>query len=192
MARAEPTLLPVIPHARGSVLLPGVVHRIPVSSTGSRPDIPAILANVYTRAASKAPNERIDTVPIACVPIASRLLGPDGQLLIDNGDESSYARDTDQSNLKKSDLFSYGVAAKIVGVEGRGTGEFALRIEGTVRVKIERVTQERPYFEAKVKYLPDQSKTTQLTAASMSFRVFADSRYQSQCAIPNSKTSLTP
>jgi ATP-dependent Lon protease len=50
------------------------------------------------------------------------------------------------------------VAAKISGVEGRGTGEFALIVEGVARLRIDKITQERPFFEAEVTYKYDESK----------------------------------
>ncbi|KAM0323475.1 hypothetical protein ACHAQA_008754 [Verticillium albo-atrum] len=155
MARSPDSTLPVIPLARGTILLPGITHRVLVSA--SRPDIPALLANVYTRAAAAGPNERIDTVPIACVPVASPYVGPNGQLLIESADavDESQIKQINPGSATKDDLFNYGVAARITGIEGRGTAEFALRIEGVARVRVEKVTQERPYFEAKVKHYPD-------------------------------------
>ncbi|KAL2141886.1 hypothetical protein VTI28DRAFT_1819 [Corynascus sepedonium] len=156
MARTHTVTLPVITLPRGSVLLPGVVQRIPVSS--NRPDIASLLAAVYTRAASKTPNGRIDTVPIACIPLASSLLGPDGQLLIEDG-ESAATSDrshVDPAKATKADLFGWGVAAKITGVEGRGTGEFTLLVEGVVRVRVDKIYQDKPYLEAKVVYHQDE------------------------------------
>ncbi|KAK1989327.1 ATP-dependent protease La [Colletotrichum cereale] len=159
MARSQTNTLPVIPLARGTILLPGVSQRIPV--TAARPDIPALLANVYTRAASAAPNERIDAVPIACVPVSSPFVGPNGQLLIQDADhmDESLIKDVNPGTARKADLFNYGVAARITGIEGRGTAEFALRVEGVARIRVEKVTQERPHFEAKVKYFYDQVAT---------------------------------
>ncbi|KAK7447875.1 hypothetical protein CaCOL14_007494 [Colletotrichum acutatum] len=159
MARSQTKTLPVIPLARGTILLPGVAQRIPV--TAARPDIPALLANVYTRAASAAPNERIDSVPIACVPVSSPFVGPNGQLLIQDADQmdESLIKEVDPGTARKSDLYNYGVAARITGIEGRGTAEFALRVEGVARVRVEKVTQERPHFEAKVKYFHDEVTT---------------------------------
>lgn len=162
MARPQTAVtLPVIPLARGTVLLPGITQRIPVSA--SRPDIPALLANVYTRAAAApaGPNQRIDAVPIACVPVGSPFVGPNGQLLIDDGTQvdESQIKQVDPGNAKKDDLYNYGVAARITGIEGRGTAEFALRVEGVSRVRIEKVTQERPYFEANVKHFPDAGRS---------------------------------
>ncbi|KZL71588.1 ATP-dependent protease La (lon protease 2) [Colletotrichum tofieldiae] len=159
MARSPTTTLPVIPLARGTILLPGVAQRIPV--TAARPDIPALLANVYTRAASAAPNERIDAVPIACVPVSSPFVGPNGQLLIQDADQmdESLIKEVDPGTARKADLFNYGVAARITGIEGRGTAEFALRVEGIARIRVEKVTQERPHFEAKVKYFYDEVAT---------------------------------
>jgi len=165
MARPPSTVLPVIPHTSGSVLLPGIIQRLPVSSTGTRADIPAILANIYTRAASRGPNERIDTVPVACVPVKAPFL-PDGHILTEHGVSSTspLGKPDDGRPITKNDLFVYGVAAKILGIEGSGSGEFYLRIEGTCRVGVEKVTQERPFFEAKVQYFPDKSTLPSLVA----------------------------
>lgn len=87
-------------------------------------------------------------------------MGPNGQLLIENGerDYSNAAQDDPGRKISKSDLFSCGVAAKITGVEGRGTSEFSLIVEGTTRVKVEKIYQMQPYFEGKVTYLKDQGK----------------------------------
>jgi ATP-dependent Lon protease len=156
MARGQTATLPLIPLLKGTVLLPGVIQRIPVSS--SRPDIASLLATVYTRAATKSPNGRIDTVPIACVPLASPLVGPDGQLLIQNGENADLPERNPVSpaNITKGDLYGWGVAAKITGVEGRGTGEFALLVEGVGRVKVDKVYSDRPFLEAKVVYHQDE------------------------------------
>jgi ATP-dependent Lon protease len=155
MARSQTATLPLIALPRGSVLLPGVVQRIPVSST--RPDIASLLAAVYTRAASKTPNGRIDTVPIACVPFASQFLGLSGQLLIKNGErpQDKDQPDADPTKATKADLFGWGVAAKITGVEGRGTGEFTLLVEGVGRVRVDKVFSDKAYPEAKVVFYPD-------------------------------------
>lgn len=64
----------------------------------------------------------------------------------------------DPASAKRGDLFTWGTAAKISGVEGRGTGEFSLIVEGVSRVRVLKVTQERPYFEADVQYEDDIGK----------------------------------
>jgi ATP-dependent Lon protease len=156
MGKPQTATLPLIPLGRGTVLLPGLVQRITVTS--SRPDIPALLANVYERAATKGPDGRIDSIPIACVPVSSPLMGPDGQLLLNSGEEvdSSQIEDINPGSAKKSDLFGFGVAAKIIGIDGRGSGEFALRVEGTSRIRIDSITRERPFFEARATYFADE------------------------------------
>lgn len=95
-------------------------------------------------------------------------MGPNGQLLIENGerDYSKPAHDDSGSKISKSDLFSCGVAAKITGVEGRGTGDFSLIVEGVTRVKVEKIYQMQPYFEGKVTYLKDKGKGLLLTSGS--------------------------
>lgn len=150
--------LPIVPLPRGSVLLPGLVQRVTV--TASRPDIPALLAHVYERAATKGPDGRIDAVPIACVPLASPHVGPNGQLLISNGEEldSTQMEEVNPGSARKTDLYNFGVAARIVGIDGRGQGEFALRVEGTARVRVETISQERPFFEGTVTYFNDESE----------------------------------
>jgi ATP-dependent Lon protease len=126
--------------------------------SSSRPDIASLLAAVYTRAATKSPNGRIDTIPIACVPFASPFVGPNGQLLIQNG-ETAHPLDrgpVELAKIGKGDLFGWGVAGKITGVEGRGTGEFTLLVEGVARVRVDKVYSDRPLLEAKVTYHLDE------------------------------------
>ncbi|KAK3906898.1 Lon protease C-terminal proteolytic domain-containing protein [Staphylotrichum tortipilum] len=166
MARTQTVTLPVIALPRGSVLLPGVVQRISVSST--RPDIASLLAAVYTRAASKTPNGRIDTVPIACVPLASPLLGPNGQLLIEDAENASNTAtrlDVDPAKASKADLFSWATAAKITGVEGRGTGEFTLLVEGVTRVRLDKIYHDKAYLEGKVVYFQEEGGNNRADAA---------------------------
>jgi ATP-dependent Lon protease len=160
MGPTKPIILPVIPLARDTVLLPGIVLRIPVA--GNRPDIPALLSSVYSRAASKTPSQRLDNVNIACVPLNSPFLSPNGQKMIAQDEQSHKPKgivDIGPESANKEDLFGYGVAAKISGVEGRGTGEFALLVEGVARVRIDKLTQERPFFEAEVTYEYDDGIT---------------------------------
>lgn len=156
MGRSQTTTLPLIPLARGSVLLPGLVQRITVTS--SRADIPALLAHVYEQAATQGPNARIDSIPIACIPLSSPLVGPNGQLLLNNGEEpdTSQLQEINPGAASKSDLYNFGVAAKIVGIDGRGSGEFSLRVEGTSRIRVEAISRERPFFEGKVTYFEDE------------------------------------
>jgi ATP-dependent Lon protease len=161
MASVKAITLPVIPLAKGTVLLPGIILRIPVSS--NRSDIPALLSQVYSRAASKIPSQRLDNVHIACVPLNSPLLTHHGQKMISGNEDNSRPKDRldiNSASATKDDLFGFGTAARISGVEGRGTGEFALLVEGVARVHIDRITQERPFFEADVKYHYDDGENS--------------------------------
>ena len=159
MAPAKPITLPLVPLAKNTVLLPGIVLRIPVAS--NRLDIPALLSSVYSRAASTTPSQRLDNVNIGCVPLNSHWLNQQGQKLISQDERNPRPKerlDINPGNATKDDLFGYGVAAKISGVEGRGTGEFALLVEGVARIRIQKLTQERPFFEAEVVYQHDEGK----------------------------------
>ncbi|KAI1327512.1 ATP-dependent protease La [Xylariaceae sp. FL0255] len=138
------SLAPAVPLAKGTVLFPGSVLRVPVPP--SRSDIPALISNVYTRA-SKA-SRRVDQIPVVCVPLASPLLGRRGQNLLQN--------DNDPTNLNKERLFGYGVSAKITGIQGQNGAEFTLLVQGISRVSLDKVTQESPFFEARVVSHPDR------------------------------------
>ncbi len=156
MAPAKTVTLPIIPLAKDTVLLPGILLRIPVS--GNRADIPALLSHVYSRAAAKAPDQRLENINVACVPLSSPLLTRLGQKMIAKDEQTPSPQerlDINLSNATKEDLFGYGVAAKVSGVEGRGTGEFSLLVEGVARVQLVKVTKERPFFEADFIYKSD-------------------------------------
>jgi ATP-dependent Lon protease len=161
MTSTKTTTLPIIPLAQGTVLLPGIVLRIPV--TGNRSDIPALLSGVYSKAATTTPIQRLDNVNIACVPLNSPFLTPDGQKMIEEAKQSpepTERADNEQSSVSKEELFGYGVAAKISGVEGTSgrSGEFALLVEGVARIKIGNITKEKPYLEGEVTYLSDEGQ----------------------------------
>lgn len=136
MPPSESALMAVVPLPNGGVLLPGIVQRIPVGT--KRTDIISLVGSLYGR--TPAPG-RIDTIPIACVPIASSLLGPNGQRLIrDKAKSDVHAtrpRRVDYSNLQQHDLFSVGVVAKITAVEAWGSHEAALLVEGVARMTLE-------------------------------------------------------
>ena len=160
MGFAASATLPLIPLAKDSVLLPGVTLRIPVSN---RPDIPALLSSAFSRAAQFQNAVRSGTtVPsIGCVPLNSPFLGRDGQQLLDSGRGESGQKqerfDINPGKAAKDDLFGYGTLAKIVGVQQPG-GEVYLLVEGVQRFRIDKITQERPYFEAEVTYYDDDGK----------------------------------
>ncbi|CAD6503536.1 BgTH12-03198 [Blumeria graminis f. sp. triticale] len=148
--------LPLIPLPKDTVLLPGVVLRIPIAS--NRPDIPALLAKIYNRVATKAFHQRSDHAHVVCVPLSSPFVNIDSQNSKFEDEQSPRPRDEveiNPVNATTEDLFEYGVAARISGVEGRRTGEVAVLVEGIVRVKIDRLTKQRPFFEADVVYEND-------------------------------------
>ena len=75
----------------------------------------------------------------------------------DNGDHSR-RREVSPEDAVKEDLFTFGTVAKISGIQGRRTNEFALVLEGTRRFRIHKVTQTKPFFEARVTF-PDEDGT---------------------------------
>lgn len=155
MGQPKSQKLALLPLGDNAVLLPGVSLRVPVAG---RSDISAILTSVYTHA--KSPRPDVASISIGCVPFKSPLLGGDGQNLIAGIEETAETQQgqgsIDPGDADKSDLFAYGTVARISGVQGRRTDDLALILEGTRRFKIERFTQTRPYFEARVTYLDEE------------------------------------
>ncbi|KAI1174629.1 Lon protease C-terminal proteolytic domain-containing protein [Nemania sp. FL0916] len=144
---AQSVVAPVIPLAKGTVLFPGSVLRVPVPP--SRSDIPALISNVYTRA-TKA-TQRVDQITVVCVPLNSPLVGRRGQKLLEKDPEKYHDLfEADSRNLRKDRLFGYGVTAKITGIQGQNGAEFMMLVQGASRVSVDKITQEQPFFEAKV------------------------------------------
>ncbi|ROW09396.1 hypothetical protein VMCG_02243 [Cytospora schulzeri] len=157
MAPSNSDTLPIIPLPPGMVVLPGIIQRIPISS--SRPDIPALLTNIFIRSAARNPDGRREIVPIACIPHArsSPLMTPNGQQVVENGEQDDSKEMPHESGpISKDDLFSCGVAAKIAGIEGKGGGESFLIVEGITRLKVDEMHQVQPFLEGKVTYQKDE------------------------------------
>ncbi|KAI0387860.1 Lon protease-like protein 2, peroxisomal [Hypomontagnella monticulosa] len=156
---AQSAVMPVIPLGKKHVLFPGSFVRIPVPA--SRSDIPALISNVYTRASKGS--RRVDQIPVICVPLNSPLLSRRGQILLEQ-DPNKYDEllNADKSNIKKDRLFAYGVSGKISAIQGQNGAEFNLLVQGVERVSVEKVTQERPFFEARVFPHPDQVSPQEL------------------------------
>lgn len=148
----QSSIVPIIPLANSSVLFPGSVQRIPVPS--ARSDIPALLSSIYSRASASA--KRVDEIPIVCVPLTSPLLSRRGQRLIEN-DPNKYKKllEADPKNITKDRLYGYGTVAKITAIQGQNGAEFSILVQGISRVTLGKVTQESPFFEAKVNHHSD-------------------------------------
>ena len=153
MAPLVSTILPLLPLARDSVLLPGITLRVPLQH---RPDIQALLTSVYSRAST--PKLDATTVSIGCVPLNSPFLSTDGQNLLEDGDSKRHVRpemfDVNPAKADQENLFHYGTVAKISGVQGRRQ-DLALIVEGVSRFRIERFTQFKPFISAEITYLED-------------------------------------
>jgi ATP-dependent Lon protease len=149
----QTTTLPIIPLAEGSVLLPGLTLRIPLQGRG---DIAAILANIYSKAAT--PNPDHNSISVGCLPVNSPYLSRDGQKLLDDAKDSN-ARPIagiNPAQATQDQLFSIGTLAKVSGVQGKRRGELALVVEGVSRFQVNSFVKDRPYFEADVSVHTDQ------------------------------------
>ncbi|KAL8645299.1 MAG: hypothetical protein Q9210_006780, partial [Variospora velana] len=160
MGKAKSQTLPILPLPRGLVLFPGITLRIPVAG---RSDVLSLLTSIYSR--SKTPQPDAAVVPIGCVPLNSPLLSSNGQRLIEGEQPSRQEQEQEHSightpeDANRRGLFAYGTVARITGVRGRRPEDLTLVVEGFRRFKIDKVTQERPYFEATVIY-PEQEAAT--------------------------------
>ncbi|KAK5690522.1 hypothetical protein LTR17_025915 [Elasticomyces elasticus] len=148
MAKASRTrTLPLIPLPPSLVLLPGVTTRIPLQN---RADVAALLAHIYSKAATPRPEP--SSITVGCVPLNSAYLSSDGKQLLEGSDTEKKGAiiQTDPSQARKPDLFQYGTLARVTGVQGRREGQLTLVVEGVSRFKTDKITSERPYFEARV------------------------------------------
>ena len=147
--------LPILPLPKGSVLLPGVTIRVPVNG---RSDIPALLSSVFAK--GKQPRPDASSISLGCIPINSALLRSDGQHLLQGKELDVTETDTEDvanpGDVDHRRLFMFGCMAKISGVQGRRTDDLALIVEGVRRIRVDRFTQMRPYFEAEVALLNDE------------------------------------
>ncbi|KAG9566930.1 ATP-dependent protease-like protein La, partial [Aureobasidium melanogenum] len=147
------TTLPIIPLAEGSVLLPGLTLRIPLQGRG---DIAAILANIYSKAATPTPDH--SSITVGCLPVNSPYLSSDGHKLLDDANDSSRrpVAAINPAHATKDQLFSVGTLAKVSGVQGKRRGELALVVEGVSRFQVNSFVKDRPYFEAEVNIHTDE------------------------------------
>lgn len=141
------TKIPLVPLAKGSVLLPGVTLRIPVSN---RPDVANLLSSLVDNPSKRDAN----AITFGCVPLRSPFLSGDGQQLLEGIDSDSERKDEydsiDAGQARKDDLFRYGTLAKVVGVQRRAYSEPFLLVQGQQRFSIKKIMQDRPYMEAEV------------------------------------------
>ena len=148
-------MLPIVPLHGNTVLLPGATLRIPITN---RPDIPALLAQVYSKAA--IPRTDPSSVSIGCVPLRSPNLSSNGQKFIDDRNTSEDFEQTpavvEPGRVTKENLFDFGTLAKITGVQGRPSGELDLIVEGINRFSLRAVARETPCIEAEVIYHHDE------------------------------------
>lgn len=133
-------------------LYPGTTIKI----SANRLDIPVILSTALSR--GQRSRSAIANLPIGCVPIRSEYLTLEGKELLASetieGSKIEERDEIDPSKARKSDLFRFGTLAKIVGVQGHN--EPYIQVEGVQRFRIEKVTHERPFFEAEVTFLEDE------------------------------------
>ena len=153
MGLSRPQTLPLLPLAKDNILLPGIILRIPITN---RPDILALLSRIYDKANQRVATPNSNVTSIGCVPVNSPLLSQDGQNLIDGPSDGAESEEqqalVDPAQATGKDLFHFGTVAKVSGVEGKGTGELALLVEGLSRFRVDKITQEKPFFESEVTY----------------------------------------
>ncbi|KAK6348779.1 hypothetical protein TWF730_009549 [Orbilia blumenaviensis] len=168
-------VLPIIPLPSGHVLLPGVTKRINVTD---RPDIAALLRNVF----GQSPEQFLSNAHklVGCVPLKAP---SQVQFIRDKADQRHLegatetpqegqafgVEDVTERAIKAvttpdpklpapKDLFTHGVAAKVVGLEERTAGGMTILVEGISIFKLGPITQETPYISADVEYAEIEEK----------------------------------
>lgn len=153
------TRLPLVPLAKGSVLLPGVTLRIPVSN---RPDLTNLLSSLVDRPSKRDGN----SITFGCVPLSSPFLSRDGQHLLEGVDSDKERKadwDTiDAGQARKDDLYRFGTVGKVIGVQRRSYAEPFLLVQGSQRFTVKKVIKDRPFFEAEVFLHDENSKSLKL------------------------------
>lgn len=153
------TKLPLVPLAKGSVLLPGVTLRIPVSN---RPDLTNLLSSLVDRPSKRESN----SITFGCVPLSSPFLSRDGLQLLEGVDSDEDRRldwDTiDAGQARKDDLYRYGTVGKVIGVQRRAYAEPFLLVQGSQRFTVKKILKDRPFFEAEVLLHDENSRSWKL------------------------------
>lgn len=153
--------LPLVPLAKGSVLLPGVTLRIPVSN---RPDLTNLLSSLVDKPSKRDSN----SITFGCIPFSSPFLSRDGLQLIEGDDSDETQKEEydtiDAGQARKDDLFRYGTVGKVIGVQRRAYSEPFLLVQGSQRFTVKKVLRDRPYFEAEVNLHDESSKLSESPA----------------------------
>ncbi|KNC98542.1 ATP-dependent protease La [Spizellomyces punctatus DAOM BR117] len=150
-----PRVLPIIPTRNNRVLLPGIVLRLQIG----RRDTTHLMDQLWLQYAKN------QSIIVGCVPI--KPIAKDDQS--SNGTStptSSVSRlgkprtveqDDGRKPIDQSELFSWGVAARIVAFKKNSPNEarlsratYAVTLEGIARFKIEKFVKTVPYFEAAI------------------------------------------
>ncbi|KAF9173184.1 hypothetical protein BGX20_003912 [Mortierella sp. AD010] len=162
-----PTTLPLLP-LHDKVLLPGVVTRLQITRRDSIPLFEKILRTYDSRDLSK------------CVIGAFPVRTPPSTTSQENTNKSSSPRAEDvvstpspmvtvpsfgknQGQLVRSSgsvdpasIHQIGCAARLVRLE-RAVGGFTVVLEGLVRLRLNKITSQSPFFEAEVTPMPDKA-----------------------------------
>ncbi|KAI9675936.1 MAG: hypothetical protein M1829_003174 [Trizodia sp. TS-e1964] len=147
MMHSKPKTLPLIPLEKNALLLPGASLRIPFAL---RPDIAAIFSHFSSRAGA-AQHETV----FGCLPLKPP--GGASDTTSQRAGDAFNVRERieiDPARADREDLFEYGTLAKVSGFSGPGTG---IIVEGIARFRVDRITKDRPFFEANVTYLNEKA-----------------------------------
>src|SRR5689334_21368226 len=148
-----------------------------------------------------------DELPL--LPIRNHVLFPGSVAPFDVGREKSVAlvedhegesqptivifaqKDPATDDPRFDDLFAVGVAARVLKALRHSTGNYSLILQGLVRVRLERVTQEAPYLKAHVSRLDEPKQDdVECEALAMSLRDTAKQVIQLMPELPREAGSL--
>jgi ATP-dependent protease La (Lon)-like substrate-binding protein len=147
MGRLDGNALPIIPLPRNKLFLPGSNQRIDVRSIGP------LLSSIYERQPLERPGAP-SGVQVVCVPISSSKSSHPPW----NGEYLGSEAEADMSKIKAPDLFTFGVSARVVGIEEMEHGQGAvMKVQGIARCRIKSVSEDGPFLVATdYEHCPDQ------------------------------------
>ncbi|TPX36116.1 hypothetical protein SmJEL517_g01597 [Synchytrium microbalum] len=165
-----PDVLPLIPTRNNRVLLPGIVMRLQIG----RKDTTQLMDTLWSRYA-KDPNIVIGCVPVKPSPDdpTAKNPSPSSNEGVTAGVKSvvgtggarqpqSDKPDDPRKPIEASELFQWGVAARVVNFVKNNANEarltrasYIVTLEGVMRFKINKLTKTSPYFEASIQTFPE-------------------------------------
>ncbi|KAF9437894.1 hypothetical protein BGZ76_010676 [Entomortierella beljakovae] len=170
---AIPSTIPILP-LHDKVLLPGIVTRLQIVKRDSIPLFEKILRTYESKELSKC---IIGAFPVRAAALPVKTASPEAGTKKDDSNSSprpedaiatpvhvsvpNFSRSEGQlvrssGSIDPANIHQTGCAARLVRLE-RAVGGFTVVLEGLVRIRLNKITSQSPFFEGDVTPMPDQA-----------------------------------